>query len=128
MAVAHCDISYDTVPKQDGARSTYRYTLSGHGYEVRGASNALLRVRNSSCGMFGTYIGSVTHTNGWDLETFDSMGVPPVGRAEETNLLLSREFGDEFGDGNVQEIARHVGELDGDFATTETKQAGDAEP
>ena len=107
MAVAHCDISYDKVPKQDGARSTYRYTLSGHGYEVRGASNALLRVRNSSCGMFRTYIGSITHTNGWDLETFDSMGVPPVGRTEEPYLLLRGQLVDQVRDRRAQERAAH---------------------
>ena len=44
----------------------------------------------------GGYIGAIAHANGRDVKTIYAVGVPPVGRAEETNLLLSRELGDEF--------------------------------
>ena len=75
-----------------------------------------------------TNIRAIAHANGGDVKTVYAVGVPPVGRAEKTNLFLGRELGDKFGDGSAHEIARHVGELDGGFATTETTQAGDAEP
>ena len=103
MAVAHCDASYVRGRRQDSASSTYWYALSGHGHEVRGASDALPTVRSGSCRRQKTYIGPVAHSNGWDLKTLNGMGVPPVGCTEEPNLLARGQFVNKVGDGCVQE-------------------------
>jgi hypothetical protein len=54
-------------------------------------------------------VGSIAHTNTWDVQSRDRMRVPPVGRAQELNLLAHCHLTQELADVGVEKGPLHIG-------------------